>query len=89
MHNGGLDVRPIAGALGAEVHGVDLAQELDDATFAAVHRALLDHGVIFFRDQNITPTQQRALAERLGSIHLHPYIPSLPDHPGIFEIVRV
>ena len=49
---------------------------------------MLDHGLIFFRDQDITPKQQLALAKRWGGVHLHPYIPSLPDHPGVFEIVK-
>ncbi len=88
MRNQYFDVRPIAGALGAEVHGVDLAEDLDDKAFDAIHQALLDHGVIFFRDQDITPAQQLALAKRWGSVHLHPHIPSLPDYPGIMEIVK-
>ncbi len=88
MRNRYFDVQPISGALGAEVHGVDLAEDLDDDTFGAVHQTLLDHGVIFFRDQDITPAQQLALAKRWGSLHLHPHIPSLPDHPGIMEIVK-
>lgn len=88
MGHNHLETRPIAGALGAEVHGVNLADDLDAATFNAVHQALLDHGVIFFRDQDITPAQQLALAKSWGGVHLHPYIPSLPDHPGVFEIVK-
>lgn len=83
-----LDIRPISGAFGAEVFGVDLARELSADTFGAVHQALLDHGVIFFRDQHITPAQQMAFARRWGKVHLHPHMPCLPDHPGIIEIVK-
>src|SRR3546814_10113627 len=68
MRNHRLDVQPIAGAMGAEVFGVDLSEELDEPTFGEVHQALPDHGAIFFRDQDVTPTQQMAFAQRWGSI---------------------
>lgn len=82
-----IDVRPIAGALGAEIFGVDLAR-LDDATFADIHQALLDHGVICIRDQVLTPDQQIAFARRWGEVHHHPYLKGLPDRPEIIEIVK-
>ena len=83
-----IEMRPLTGALGVEIFGVDLAQPLDDTTYGAIHRALLEHGVIFFRDQAITPAQQMAFAQRWGEVHLHPHMPCLPDHPGIIEIVK-
>ena len=83
-----LDVRPIAAAMGAEIHGIDLAEELDDQTFGLVHRALLDHGAIFFRGQDITPAQQMAFAKRWGKVHLHPHQKCLPDHPGVIEVLK-
>ena len=55
-----IDVIPTGAAIGAEVRGVNLAQPLDDATFAAVDSAYNTHGVIFFRDQGLTPLQQVA-----------------------------
>ena len=88
LSNQCLDVIPITGAMGAEIQGVDLSRELDERTFGAVHQALLDHGVIFFRKQNITPAQQMAFAKRWGEVHLHPHMSCLPDHPGIIEIVK-
>jgi taurine dioxygenase len=54
MRNSVFEVRLIAGALGAEVHGVDLA-EINDEDFADVHKAFLDHSVIFFRNQKLMP----------------------------------
>ena len=83
-----IEVNPIAGAMGAEIHGIDLAHELDDSTFPEIHQALLEHGAIFFRDQNITPSQQMDFARRWGKVHLHPHMPCLPNHPGIIEIVK-
>jgi taurine dioxygenase len=59
---------PTGGALGAEVRGVDLAQPIDDATFAVIERAYDTLGVIFFRDQRITPPQQVAFTRRFGEI---------------------
>jgi len=88
MKNQLLDVDLLTGAMGAEIGGVDLSRELDEQTFSAVRQALLDHGAIFFREQDITPAQQMAFAKRWGDVHLHPHMPCLPDHPGIIEIVK-
>ncbi|MBI08407.1 MAG: taurine dioxygenase [Rhodospirillaceae bacterium] len=88
MLSNSLDVKPIAGALGAEIHGVDLSKSLDEATFGRIHQALLDHCVIFFRDQNITPDQQLEFATRWGDVHYHPHIKGLPERPEIFEILK-
>ena len=72
-----LEVRPISGALGAEVSGVDLGR-LDDAGVAGVRRALLDHCVIFFRDQSFDAEQHKALARRFGDIFVHPNYAGTP-----------
>jgi alpha-ketoglutarate-dependent taurine dioxygenase len=62
-----LDIRPIAGALGAEIHGVDLDDVLDDGVVAATRRTLLDHLVIFFfRDQELPPDRFLAFARRFA-----------------------
>lgn len=83
-----LDVRPIAGALGAEIHGVDLSKTMDDATFASVHRALLDNLVIFFRDQSFTPDQHLSFARRFGEIETHRYAKGLESHPQVLPVVK-
>jgi len=83
-----IDVKPIAGALGAEVSGPDLSKPLDDDVFAEIRRAWLENNVIFFRDQDMTSDQYLAFAKRWGGIHLHPYMQGLPDHPEIFEIEK-
>ena len=67
-----LELRPLSGALGAEVIGIDLSQPLDDIAFAAVHAAFLDHLVLLFRDQQITPAQQIAFTRRFGAVEPHP-----------------
>ncbi|MGK0170477.1 MAG: taurine dioxygenase [Gammaproteobacteria bacterium] len=82
-----MTIHPVSGALGAELHGVDIAQ-MDDALFSAIHSALLEHSIIFFRDQTITPEQQIAFAHRFGGIHLHPYIEGMPEHPEIVQVIK-
>ncbi len=81
-------VEPTSGALGAEVFDVDLASKLDDATFEEIHRAWLEHGVLFFRDQHITPGQQTAFGERFGDLESYPFIAPLPGHPHVIPIIK-
>jgi len=83
-----IEVTKIAGAMGAEIDGVDLSKELDEATLAEVRAALLDNLVIFFRDQTLTPDTQLAFARRWGEIHLHPFMEGMPSHPEVLEIVK-
>jgi len=87
MRNSVSDVKPIAGALGAEVHGVNLAN-ITDAGFVDVHQALLNHCVIFFLDQKLTPAEQVKFARRFGDIHFHPYVKGLPEQPEVLEIIK-
>ena len=83
-----LDVRRIAGALGAELTGVDLSEPLDDAVIADIRRALLDHQVIFFRDQHLTPEQHLAFGRRFGSLNVHDFVDGRADYPEIIEVRR-
>src|SRR5271163_4116478 len=72
-----LDVRPLAGALGAEILGVDLAGELDDAAVAALRRIWLDYGVVFFRDQALSPERFLTVARRFGAPVEYPFVNGL------------
>jgi taurine dioxygenase len=76
---------PIAGALGAEVSGVDLREPLDPESEASLHDARLKYQVLFYRDQEITPDQHKAFGRRFGEQHVHPVLPSLKEqgHPEI------
>jgi taurine dioxygenase len=82
-----IEVKPIAGALGAEIRGVNLAR-LDDDTFKEIKAAWLEHLVVFFRDQSITPEQQLSFAKRFGEIHHHPFMKGMNDFPDILEIIK-
>jgi taurine dioxygenase len=83
-----IEVRPLTGALGAEVHGPDLSGDLADATVAAIRQALLDHCVIFFRDQRFDTVQHKALARRFGEIFIHPNYKGTGPDPEIVDIRR-
>ncbi|MFQ5773444.1 MAG: TauD/TfdA dioxygenase family protein [Kiloniellaceae bacterium] len=83
-----IEVRPIARALGAEVHGVDLSAPLADAVFAEIHRAFLEHLVIFFRDQDLTPDRQVAFARRFGPIGTYPFAEPIEGHPEVIAVVK-
>lgn len=82
-----LNVRPIAGALGAEVTGVDLAA-LDAASFEAVHRAFLDHQVLVFRDQDLDPATYLRIAGLFGDPVAYPFAEGIEGHPEITVIVK-
>ena len=62
MSSNSIEVRPIAGALGAEIHGLDLAEPMSDETFGLVHRAFLDHLALFFPSQTLTMDHYQASA---------------------------
>lgn len=83
-----IKVIPISGSIGAEIEGVDLAEELDNETFAEVHQALLDNLVIFFRNQKMTPDQHKVFGRRFGQLNIHPHYKALDGHPEILEILK-
>ena len=83
-----IEVIPTGAALGAEIRGINLAKPLGDATFAAIERAYNEHGVIFFRDQRITPPQQVAFTRRFGEIEFNIFGErwSVPGSPEIVVV---
>ena len=83
-----LTVRPLAGALGAEIGGVDLSQHLSDQTVAEIRAAFLAHQVVFFRDQTLAPAQQVALGRRFGPLNIHPYVAGMADQPEVMEVIK-
>jgi taurine dioxygenase len=82
-----IEVRKSSPHIGAEIFNVDLSRPLSDEQFREVHAALMEHLVIFFRDQTLSPERQKEVAARFGKLHIHPATPSvLPDHPEVFVI---
>ena len=85
-----LDIRRFDAALGAEVRGVDLSRDLDDAAFAAVERAWNEHSVLLFRDQSIDEARQLAFSRRFGDLEIHVLDQYLhPEHPEILIVSNV
>lgn len=84
-----LDVRPIAGALGAEIGGVHLASDLDADVVAEIRRAWLDHHVVVFRDQPLGTDEYLAFAGRIGEPVEYPFVPGLPDRPEIIAVTKL
>lgn len=81
---------PMQAALGAEIRGVDLAQELDAATFRRIEDAFNDYGVIFFRNQTITVEQQIAFARRFGEVELNVNTQAcLPGYPEVLVVSNI
>jgi taurine dioxygenase len=83
-----LTVEPLTPTIGAEVSGVDLREELDDATVAAIRAALVRHKVVFFRDQDITRARHIAFARRFGPLEIHPATPKDQPDPEVLRIVH-
>lgn len=83
-----MELQPIAGALGAEVHGVDFSRELSNSEALAVYDAFLRHKVLYFQGPELTPVQQLRAARLFGEPDLYPFIKGLPDAPEVIEILK-
>jgi taurine dioxygenase len=86
MHYHTIEVRPIAGALGAEIHGIDLAQGPSQEQFAEIQSAFHAYGVNFFRKQHLTPEEHLAFAERWGAININRFFTAVDGYPMIAEV---
>ena len=84
-----MEVRKIAGALGAEIHGLDLSRALTDEIAKAVRQAFLEHQVIFFRDQPLTPAQFMAFARRMGRPVEYPFVKGIEGFPEVIEVKKL
>lgn len=81
----GLNVTKLTANVGAVISGVDLT-EIDSGEFELIRSALFDHGVIFFRDQALSPEQHIAFAERFGPIDVNRFFTPVKDYPQIAEV---
>lgn len=83
-------VRPFDAPLGAELTGLDLSEPLDDAAFARIHSAHLDHHVLVFRDQRITAQQQVDFSRRFGPLQIHVLHQfQLAGHPEVLVVSNI
>ncbi|WP_286915885.1 MULTISPECIES: TauD/TfdA dioxygenase family protein [Pseudomonas] len=84
------EIRPLVGHVGAEIIGLDLRLPLNDQDFASIHRAHLDHHVVVFRDQRITPQQQIDFSRRFGVLQIHVLKQFLlAGHPEILIVSNI
>jgi taurine dioxygenase len=83
-----IEVQPVAGAVGAVLSGVDLAQ-LDDATVGEIRQAWLQHGVVFFRDQELDAEQFLAFARSIGHVTRYPFVPGIEGQPDIIAVTKL
>lgn len=82
-----LTIRPMAPTCGAEILGADLSDGSEEQTERLTH-ALAEHGVIFIRDQHLSPQQQVEVTRRLGAVLRVPYIGHLAEHPDIIAVLK-
>jgi taurine dioxygenase len=84
-----IKVAPIAGALGAEISGVDVATDLSEETVAEIRRAWLEHLVVFFHDQVLSPAAFLAFARRIGDPVEYPFVRGMEGFPDIIEVTKL
>ena len=85
--NMSMEIKRFSPAVGAEIRGVDLSRGLTGEEFKEVHKAFMDHQVLFFREQKeIPPEVHVEIGKRFGNLHFHPAAPQMEGHPEIFVI---
>jgi len=89
METAAMKIRKIAGALGAELSDIDLAAGLSAGQAAAVRQALLDHQVIFFKNQKLTPAQYLSFAQAMGEPVEYPFVRGIEGYPTIIEVKKL
>ena len=82
-----MDINLLSGALGAEISGIDL-KDTSEKNFKTINKLLLEHKVVFFRNQNITPKEQLTLAKHFGPLEKHVYVKGREDYPEIVRIIK-
>jgi taurine dioxygenase len=79
-------ITPLSSALGAQIDGIDISQPLSAQDRDTIEQALLEHQVLFFRDQPIEPQQQARFAAYFGDLHIHPIYPNVPEQPEVLVL---
>ena len=84
-----IHIRPLAGAVGADLTGFDLSKPVDDALINEIRRAWLQHGVVFLRNQPLPPAQFQQFAERFGEVIEYPFVQGIEGHPLIIPVLKL
>ncbi|MGR9092827.1 MAG: TauD/TfdA dioxygenase family protein, partial [Gammaproteobacteria bacterium] len=88
MGSDSIKVKRLTPAIGAEISGVRLDAELSDETIAKIRAALLEHLVIFFRDQSLDPASLVKFSRRFGKIGYYPFVAGMDGHPEVVEVAK-
>ncbi|HZS82190.1 MAG TPA: TauD/TfdA family dioxygenase [Stellaceae bacterium] len=88
MPQGPFEIKPLAGSLGAEIAGLDLARPLPEGAAARIREALTRHLVIFFRGQDLTPEQHLAFSRLFGPLSRVPYVKHMAEYPDIIAVLK-
>ena len=83
-----IDVKPISGAIGAEIYGVDLKKYIEENQFEEIRTAFGQFGVIFFRDQNLSPEEEISFAKRWGKINVNRFFTNVDGYPQIATVLK-
>ena len=83
-----MDIRPISGAIGAEIYNIDIGGALSDVDIADVREAFFAYKVLVFREQTLTPSSQLKFSEVFGEPDVYPFIQGLPETPEVIEILK-
>jgi len=81
-------INPISGSMGVEIHNVDLSNELSDSLFSEIRETFIEHGLIFFRDQELTPDDHLRFAKRWGEININRFFAKVEGYDQIAEVKK-
>ena len=81
MSNANIEVRPVTPTIGAEIFGTDIGQKLGNQTYQEIHDALMEHQVVFFRDQKLDLDQHKAFGKRFGELAIHADVSCVEEPP--------
>ena len=81
-------INPASGSIGAEIGGVDLSVDLSDAVFSEIRQTFIEHGLIFFRNQELTPDDHLRFAKRWGEININRFFAKVEGHEQIAEVKK-
>jgi taurine dioxygenase len=83
-----LNIKPTTGNVGVEIHGVDLSKKVPDSLFNEIRGAFIDNGLIFFRDQNLTPEEHIRFAKQWGKININRFFAKVDGYDQVAEVLK-
>ena len=81
-------INPTSGSIGAEIHGVNLSTDLSDDVFSEIRQTFIDHGLIFFRNKELTPDDHLRFAKRWGEININRFFTKVEGYEQIAEVKK-